>query len=164
MSTLAKDEFVVWNWAAGDPVPDANVVVCRPGLYESGTYKAIGRQVEAEERGTVFIVSSRSMYGEIREIPADSIPALYAEQNADLESVRALLNAHADRRALVLCPRKAINLHDHLCCYVHSEGRPDVWGACCHPTRCIDIVIIIPPPEASRCGTCNGSGHSAPWS
>lgn len=94
------------------------------------------------------------------------IPALYAERQSDLDGVGELLAVQADRRALVLCPREALALSDETqdpetdpCrgCRGYTNEGGDNCGSVRGPG--IDLVVIIPPPEARTCEACHGAGR-----
>lgn len=146
----APDTFAIWDWEREPQPPSARVVVCRPGEmttphgHREGQRSAMS---EAMSDGAWFVVPD--VWTGNEQIGRRIIPAPYAERQADLAGVDALLAVNADRRALVLCPREAMELEEHgagpWCLDVNTRAR-------------IDLVVIIPPPEARACGVCGGDG------
>lgn len=163
--------IAIWNWQDVPQPPRARVVVCRPGLrYASDdSYRRVVRAMSGTD--STFIVAETSWASKARwHWPL--IPALYAERQADLSGVGALLTVNAERRALVLCPREELKVYAML-----REASE------CAGLAPIDLVVLIPPPEArtceacggvqhvdrpvaictAKCGACNGVGRIEPW-
>lgn len=172
-------EIAVWDWER-EPVPDARVVVCRPGLFDNPDDRLL-----SEVRANAFSVHKTYkrdwVIGALRgPILADHvdilwmrmlIPALYAERQVDLTRLPDLFAVKAERRALVLCPREAIDLEGvlHIGCRSCSEdGHQPFTQDRCHSCDGdgyhvpIDLVVIIPPPEARLCAECGGAGSRKP--
>lgn len=188
--------IAIWDWERKPQPPSARVVVCRPGLvsclFGDGSHPSM-------PRGNYIVAASPA---ELRRFaapnrgPSDCTPALYAERQGDLTGAGALLTVNADRRALVLCPREAMDIELILArpsgclgAWLSGSGGHRVWSADCtnaphesdyHEPLCrdhygalhtavrdewmpwapIDLVVIIPPPEARACGTCSGVGYT----
>lgn len=160
---MKPDTFAIWDWEREPQPPSARVVVCTFGDEEfcrlpADRRREIQRLVVDEPAGRVFVSPHRpdALYPG-HPYPAHIIPALYAERQADLAGVRALLAVQAERRTIVLCPREAMDLREHLPQLHWNDPRlglrtrPDAWGA-------VDLVVVIPPPE-TECVTCRGLGH-----
>lgn len=194
--------IAIWDWEREPPPPSARAVVCRSGLYSTpvGIETADPRtqmNVFVAHGGAVVLPFEAHLMPSFK-MRRGIIPALYAERQADLGGVGALLAVNAERRALVLCPREALDVKDALAiphprmieedphaAFLLHEGMRD--GTADGP-RAIDLVVIIPPPEARTCGVCmserrvmepqsmvgpsgssrpcpecNGSGRIEPW-
>lgn len=142
----------IWDWEREPHPPSARVVVCRPGTLNllGGALEAARHIVESKKAhpGQTFVIPD-SWTGYEHPMPG-IVPALYAERQSDLDGVGALLAVQAERRAIVLCPREAMVLEEHgagpWCLDVDTRAR-------------IDLVVIIPPPEARACGRCAGDGR-----
>jgi hypothetical protein len=139
--------IAIWDWEHEPQPPSARVVVCRPG---GGTVDSVTTMMAASRRGIRFVQPSGKFPSQ--RLPAWLIPALYAERQADLAGVGALLTVDAERRALALCPREAMDLARG------GPNRTDIpYGLACGLD--VDIVVIIPPPEGRACGACAGLGR-----
>lgn len=151
MTTMDK-VIAVWDWER-EPLPEARVVVCRPGyLLGKATPRAdaCNAHFDALRTGTVF-VHSEDDWKKAHHPPRGIIPAIYAEWQSELARLPDLLAAKAERHALVLCPREELDL-----------GDATDWWAVGEEAKRIDLVVIIPPPEARTCAICNGTGSRRP--
>ena len=143
------DSIAVWDWER-EPVPNASVVVCRPGFLfamDGATPEMCMDHMKAVKQGAVFI-HAEGEWSAKHKPPGRVIPALYAERQADLAGLPDMLAMRVERRALVLCPREALDLFaDELC----DNDHPYVdW---------VNLVVIIPPPEAQACQACDIDGR-----
>lgn len=153
--------ITIWEWS-NEPLPDARVIVCRPGIHTDPRGQRLVSDGALLSRGEprfspIFITPERSWDGWCARIPSRIIPALDAETQADLSGVAALLDVQAERRALVLCPREAICVR----AAVHrSWCKWETAGCDCQggSEPRVDLVVIVPPPESRLCEACGGAG------
>lgn len=127
--TAVRNVVAVWRWDRGEPVPDARLVVCAPGLRESP------RASDGAARREVWALPSQWFI-----VPGDwersdcpprwIIPALHIRTQADLARLPDLLAVQAERRALVLSPKEEIGLS----LVLRREVRKHV--ECSHDDQC----------------------------
>lgn len=147
--------IAIWDWEREPQPPNARVAVCRPWIWCGGLKTRQSSEMWEtimRSRMSNFVVPINGATDRFAPWPAFMLPALYAERQADLASVSALLSVQAERRALVLCPREAMALH-------FSTPMSDVDSRARSRARRsgIDLVVII-PPEVRTCSDCHGAG------
>lgn len=142
----------IWNWRS-DPVPDARLIVTWSGDEEfcalpADRREAIQRTINDEPGYRAFVIpygaDGRALYPEHKR-PAHIIPAIHVERQADLAQLPALLAVQAERRALVVSPREAIDLRRVI-------GRGSYPGNI--PGHCVDIDGCTWHKDGDFCNSC----------
>jgi len=161
--------WAAWDWRAGAALPDAQVVVCAPGIVSRSstvivTLAATGVRPDAslivinrnggiplvywtllaKEQYLVVPTQDLSVWRAVDE--ARSIPALHVRRQADLAGLPALLAVKAKPHVLVVEPLEDLIL-DCAPCERHERysvtAFPSICSACrLHNLEGVDLVVI----------------------